>query len=398
MSLLRLALVVLLGLVGFLYYAVVRAPRPRRGWAIVAAVALTAVLASAVSWLFIDRYVDNLDRWRWLTGSMAMLMPVVFYAGLGLGLVAIVNLVWWIARDARGQRLARADVIRTPRLRFVRWATAGSLAVAVALTGYGYAEAHRPALTSVSVSSADLPAQFDGFRIALLTDVHVGVGLGRSFVQGLVDQINDANVDLVAIAGDLSNGTPAQLGDDLMPLTQLHASFGVLVTTGNHEYDTSAQAWIDWLNAHDLPVLDNSGVVLSRGTASIDVLGVNDRTGRAPHNDDLQTAVSNLSAQFGVPVDGAGRFRLLIAHQPLQDAGSSTRAAELGVDVQLSGHTHGGQIWPLHYAMTMQQPVLDGTHVLNGVTVVTGRGAGAWGPPVRVGAPPEIPVVTLHRA
>ena len=391
-------MVVLLGMAGFLYYAVVRAPRPRRAWAIVAAVAVTLVLFSAVSWLFVYRYLDNLDRWRWLTGSMAMLMPVVLYGGIGLGVVAVVNLVWWIVRDARGPRLARAEVVRTPRLRFVRTATVGAVVAALAMTGYGYAEAHRPALSDVSVSSADLPAQFDGFRIALLSDIHVGVGLGKSFVQGVVDQVNDAQVDLVVIAGDLSNGSPSQLGADLMPLTELRAGFGVLVTTGNHEYDTDAGAWIDWLNSHTLPVLDNSGVVLSRGTASIDVLGVNDRSGRPPHQDDLLAAVSSLSQKYNVPMDGAGRFRLLIAHQPLQDAGRSTQAAELGVDVQLSGHTHGGQLWPMPHFITMQQPVLDGTHVLNGVTVVTGRGAGAWGPPVRIGAPPEIPIITLHRA
>ena len=381
--------------VAFIMYALIRAPRLTARWAVVVALATLVVLGGAVSWIWIDHFIANMDRWRWLTAPLATMMPVVLYTTIGLVAITLVNWVWW-ARDPGPRRAPREAVVATPRLRFVRGGTVVVVVASLVVTGFGLREAQRPTLTPVSYSSNQLPAQFDGFRIALLSDIHVGAGLGRRFVQRVVDLVNAADVDLVVIAGDLSNGTPAQLGDDLLPLTQLKAAFGVLVTTGNHEFDVDGQGWIDWLNAHDLPVLDNAGVVLMRGGASIDVLGVNDRSAPAPHQADLQAAANQINRVFGVPVDGTGRFRILIAHEPVQDAGESTLPARLGVDLQLSGHTHGGQIWPLNYTIMMSQPVLDGTHVLNGVTVVTSRGAGSWGPPVRVAAPPEIPVITLR--
>ena len=394
-----LGLIALAVFAAFFYYALIRAPRLQRPWSVVVAVGLSVVLALAFAWFLISRVAGNIDAWRPFTALAASLLPFFLYLGIGTVALGLVNLGWSAGQMLNRQpHLPPRELARTKRLRFVRLATIGVVIAALGVTGYGYNRAHHPTITQTGVTSAELPAQFDGFRIALLTDIHVGPGLGRDFVQGVVDQINAAQPDLIVIAGDLADGTPAQLGDDMLPLTELKATFGVLVTTGNHEFYSGAQAWIDWLDDHGLPVLDNSGVVLSRGGASIDILGINDRTGRRPHQPDLQTAVDRLHATFGVPVDGAGRFRILVAHEPVQVYGEDHLASRLGVDLQLSGHTHGGQLWPVHYLVTLQQPVLDGTHVLDGITVVTSRGAGAWGPPVRIGAPPEIPIVTLHRA
>ena len=397
MGLVRFEAIALVGFTAFLYYAVIRAPRLHRPWSIVAAVCLTLVLVAAVIWIWLNRVLKNLDGWRPVTAVIASAMPLVLYLGIALAVVGLINLGWSTGQVVSGTgHLPLAVLLATARLRFVRVATILAVVVALALVGFGYREAHHPAITQTSVTSPELPAAFDGFRIALIADIHVGVGLGRPFVQGIVDQVNAAAPDLIVIAGDLSNGTPAQLGYDLEPLESLHAPFGVLVTTGNHEFDVDAQAWIDWLDAHNLPVLDNAGVVLTRGDASIDVLGINDREGTAPHQADLQAAVDQLNQAFGVPVDGDGRYRILIAHEPLQVYDQDHLASKLGIDLQLSGHTHGGQFWPINFLVTKQQPVLDGTHVLDGITVVTSRGAGSWGPPERVGAPPEIPIITLH--
>jgi len=399
MGFVRLGFVFLACFGVFLYYGTIRAPRLQRPWSIIMAVLLTLVILASVAWLVINRTKANLDAWRPFTAPTASLLPVILYFGMGLILISLVNAGWSIGQVATGVgHLEVQQLIHTSRLVFVRIATVVALIGAIGVTGYGYHEATNPRLTQTAVTSTDLPAEFDGFRIALLSDIHVGVGLGRGFVQSLVQQVNDAKPDLIVIAGDLSNGSPQQLGDDLLPLTELKAPYGVLVTTGNHEFDVDGEAWVAWLDGHGLPVLNNSGVVLTRGTASIDVLGINDRVGTPPLQPDLQAAAQQLHDSAGVPVDGAGRFRILIAHEPLQVSDGDDLPAKLGVDLQLSGHTHGGQIWPINYLVTLQQPALDGTHLLDGVTVVTSRGAGAWGPPIRVGAPPEIPIVTLHRS
>jgi predicted MPP superfamily phosphohydrolase len=181
----------------------------------------------------------------------------------------------------------------------------------------------------------------------------------------------------------------------MLPLAELSAPYGVYLTTGNHEFYSGAADWMKFWDEHGLKVLDNEAVVIKRGTASIDLVGINDRTGDEPYEPDLQQAVDSLNDRGVKPTD-TRRFRILAAHQPLQALLYDGLAARLGIDLQLSGHTHGGQMWPVHALVTMQQPVIAGVHELNGVTVVTSRGAGAWGPPVRVLADPEVVLVTLQ--
>jgi len=362
------------------------------------AVCLAVVFVAAIAWLPLSYQIKNVAFWRPVTSIVACAMPFLLYLALALAVIALINLAWSTGQVVTGTgHLTLKALLASSRMQFVRAATVFAVILALGVTGFGYHKAHNPAITTTSVSFPHLPTQFDGFRIALLADIHVGIGLGRSFVEGIVERVNAEEPDLIVIAGDLSNGSPEQLGDDLEPLEKLHADFGVLVTTGNHEFDADASKWISWLNARGLPVLDNAGVVLTRGQASIDVLGINDRMGKAPHEPDLEKAVQQLHKTFGVPVDGSKRFRVLIAHQPVQVFGQDNLASKIGVDLMLSAHTHGGQFWPIRYLVKAQQPVLQGTNVLDGVTVVTTRGAGAWGPPARVGAPPEIPIITLIR-
>ncbi|MDR1808173.1 MAG: metallophosphoesterase, partial [Propionibacteriaceae bacterium] len=286
----------------------------------------------------------------------------------------------------------------TARTRTLRWAVPIIVTLAVATTVYGTVQARTVEVTDVTVTSADLPAAFAGFRVALISDIHVGPGVSGDFVDALVDQVNALEPDLVAIAGDLVDGTVAQLGPELAGLGRLQAPYGTVVVTGNHEFHTGdVDHWLAYLEGLGLTVLDNSGIELTRQGATIDVLGINDVRGTGAHTDDLLAAVTTLERAFGTPADGAGRFRLLVAHQPVQATTGGDAPARFGVDVQLSGHTHGGQLWPFHYAVLTQQPVLDGVHDIDGVTVVTSHGVGEWGPPVRVLADPEIVLVTLAR-
>jgi len=388
-------------------YSFAFAPRWRRPVPRIVAPVVVVVMVACFASLRVSRLTLDPDTWRPVTVPLLCGLALLLYLTMGLIVVRAVSLVWRLADRVRGARATTTSL--SARVRFVRWATCLVLAGAVGVTTFGYVRAHHPSVTPMTFSNAQVPAQFDGYTIALLSDLHIGPGLGPDFLRKVVDQTNAAHPDLIVIAGDLVDGEVPELGPDMAALADLSAPDGVLVTTGNHEFYTGEpSAWMQHFSSLGLNVLNNSGVVISRDGASIDVLGINDRTGKAPLDPNLTLATQRLAAATGEPADGAGRFRILIAHEPLQAQDNGNRryvdvsqpglAADLGIDLMLSGHTHGGQLWPVHYLVTEQQPVLDGVHVISGVTVVTSRGAGAWGPPVRIDAPPQIPLITLQRA
>jgi len=390
-------------------YSFAFAPRWRRPVPRIVAPVVAVLMVACFASIRISRTSLSPDTWRLVTVPLLCGLALLLYLTMGLLVVRVVSLVWRVADRVRGAAASSSLRGLTPRVRFVRWATCLVLAGAVGVTSYGVVRAHHPVVTPLTFANAQVPAAFDGYRIALLSDLHIGPGLGPGFLRQVVDETNAARPDLIVIAGDLVDGEVPDLGPDMAALRDLSAPDGVLVTTGNHEFYTGeAPQWVQYFRSLGLNVLDNNGVVISRGGASIDVLGINDRTGRAPLNPDVQLAAQRLAEATGEPVDGAGRFRILIAHEPLQAQDNGNRhyvdvsepglPARLGVDLMLSGHTHGGQLWPVHYLVTEQQPVLDGVHVISGVTVVTSRGAGAWGPPVRIDAPPQIPLITLQQA
>jgi len=433
MGLIAMGVVALMGALAFCVYYLAFAPR-WRVWARVL-IAVVVLLAAAVFILSVLLMVRPFDypivAWRPFTTAALLSLPVVAYVGLGLAGVAVIDLIWRGATRARGGspaapvghgdgsgvpqddtpgrasatvNAAPADILPR-RVVFLRWAMCLVTAAALGLTVFGYVRAHEPAVTPVTVTSDELPPAFDGYRIALLSDLHIGPGLSGSFLRHLVDETNAAQPDLVVIAGDLVDGSVAELAADLSPLTDLRAPDGVIVVTGNHEvFSGMPSAWIAAFRSLGLTVLDNNGVTLHRGGTSIDVLGIGDRIGTGALVPDLTLADQRLRDAAGPP----SQFRILAVHEPLQvlDDGHGRYvapdgvglAATLGVDLALCGHTHGGQMWPAQGLIRLQQPVLDGAHDLGGVTTVTSRGAGAWGPPVRVGAPPEIPLVTLRVA
>jgi predicted MPP superfamily phosphohydrolase len=316
----------------------------------------------------------------------------ILYLVLGFAALWLVNLVWWLVT-----RLGPHDDYPGFRQYFLRIMVAIILAGSLAVTTFGYVKAHNPQVSPVELTFKNLPKSFDGYKVALITDIHLGATLSGDQVKDIVAKTNAANPDLIVIAGDLVDGSVAQLGAELTPLVDLKAPDGVLITTGNHEFYSGAEPWVQYLTDHGLKVLDNEGVVLERGSDSIDVLGINDRTGQPPLAADLKLAADRMSetdSNFGK----TDNFEILIAHQPLQAETDDGLPAKLGIEMMLSGHTHGGQVWPIHYVVTMQQPVLSGVNQVAGMTVVTSRGSGYWGPPTRVLADPEIPVITLKSA
>lgn len=271
--------------------------------------------------------------------------------------------------------------------------TASAIAVpilAALATIVGFIDARRrPRVVDVKVPLLDLPAALDGFTIAQISDVHIGPTIKRDFVRGIVEIVNSLDVDVVAITGDLVDGSVERLGVHVEPLTQLRARHGTYFVTGNHEYYSGAPSWIAELRRLGLHVLLNEHRVLSHRGASLILAGVTDYG--AQHFDPAQRSDPQ-AALAGAPP--ALRPRVLLAHQPR----SAAAAADAGFDLQLSGHTHGGQFWPWNLFVRLQQPFTAGLHRLGRLWVYTSRGSGYWGPPKRLGVPSEIARVRLVAA
>ncbi|MEV0131235.1 metallophosphoesterase [Dactylosporangium sp. NPDC050688] len=260
-------------------------------------------------------------------------------------------------------------------------ATAGALSVAAVGIGTWQAKS-APVLKRVPIRLAKLPASMSGFKIALVSDIHLGPLLGKSHTERIVRIINSVGADVVAVVGDLVDGSVAELGPAAEPLQDLQARHGSFFVTGNHEYFSGYQEWIDEVNSLGVRVLRNERLDVQ----GLDLAGVNDVTGKdVGDGPDFAKALSGRDASRPV---------VLLAHQPVQ----AHEAAKHGVDLQLSGHTHGGQMVPFNLLVGLEAPVVSGLGTVDGTQVYVTRGAGFWGPPVRFGAPPDISVIELHRA
>ncbi|MFI5478584.1 metallophosphoesterase [Streptomyces rubiginosohelvolus] len=280
-----------------------------------------------------------------------------------------------------GTTPAPALVPHPSRRLFVSRVVGGAAAAAgLATVGYGtYGVLRGPSVQRITVPLAKLPRAAHGFRIAVVSDIHIGPILGRAHTRRIVDTINATSPDLVAVVGDLVDGSVADLGSAAEPLAALRARHGSYFVTGNHEYFSGAEQWIDHVRELGLVPLENARVEIE----GFDLAGVNDIAGETEgQGPDFGRALGDRDR---------GRAAVLMAHQPvvIHDA------VEHGVDLQLSGHTHGGQLWPGNYLAELANPTVAGLERYGDTQLFVSRGAGAWGPPVRVGAPSDITVVEL---
>ncbi|MEO8922854.1 MAG: metallophosphoesterase, partial [Caldimonas sp.] len=258
---------------------------------------------------------------------------------------------------------------------------------AALVTAWGFVNARRTAaVVRIDVPVADLSPALHGFSIAQISDIHVGPTIRRPYLEAIVDAVNRLDADMVAITGDLVDGSVADLAEHVAPLARLQSREGSFFVTGNHEYYSGAAAWILELRRLGLTVLMNEHVVLRRSDASLVVAGVTDYS--AGHFDRAQQSDPKAALAGSPP---AAALRLLLAHQP-----RSAEAAEAaGFDLQLSGHTHGGQFLPWNLFVRLQQPFTAGLGRWRRMWVYTSRGTGYWGPPKRFGAPSEITLLRL---
>ncbi|GGQ20016.1 metallophosphoesterase [Streptomyces roseolilacinus] len=272
------------------------------------------------------------------------------------------------------------------RARIVTWAVLGVTAV---LLAWGYAEARRvPRVRRLDVRLPRLGAGLDGLRVVLITDTHYGPLDRARWSARVCETVNALEADLVCHTGDIADGTAGRRRAQAVPLGTVRATRARVYVTGNHEYYSEAQGWVDLMDELGWEPLRNRHLLLERGGDTLVVAGVDDVTaessGLAGHRAHLAGALEG--ADPDLPV-------LLLAHQPK----FVDRAAAAGIDLQLSGHTHGGQIWPFHHLVRIDQPTLAGlSHHGNRTVLYTSRGTGFWGPPFRVFAPSEITLLVLR--
>ena len=350
----------------------------------------TAVLVALLLWLVATLLLPRLLGWRepaWLAWPGYVWFGLVVYLFLTLLVLEPVRLALrgWAKRKPSPTTAAEPAAMNR-RLFLARAGAVAAGAASVGVVAVGMVSALGPPdLLRLPVRLRRLDPAFSGFRIAVVSDIHLGPLAGRAHTERIVRMINQAEPDLVAIVGDLVDGTVEELGAAAEPLQDLVSRDGAFFVTGNHEYfvdDTAS--WLIELERLGVQPLRNENTVIRRGAAAFDLVGVNDVAGQQRSNPpDFDRALSG--------VDGS-RPTILLAHQPVQVAEASAR----GVDLQLSGHSHGGQMWPFHYVVRAVQPSLAGLSSVDKTQLYVTRGAGFWGPPVRVGAPPDITVLSLE--
>jgi predicted MPP superfamily phosphohydrolase len=331
-------------------------------------------------------------------GGCAVALPFVMFRGHGRGRDlqaragdAMLGVIWVLfAWSVLGGLLGLVlRLAGAPAPAGQRAVAAAVLAVSAGLLAWGYGEAMRvPRVRTVEVRVAGLGRGLDGTRVVLITDTHYGPIDRSRWSAGVVEVINALEPDVVCHTGDLADGPVARRRPQSEHLGNVRARLARTYVTGNHEYFGEADDWLEHMSELGWESLHNRHLVVERDGARLVVAGVDDRTasgsGRPGHGADHAAALRDAPA--GVPV-------LLLAHQPKQvDA-----AVAHGIDLQISGHTHGGQIWPFHLLVRLDQPVVQGlTRHGERTQLYTSRGTGFWGPPFRIFAPSEISLLVLR--
>ncbi|MFJ2988706.1 metallophosphoesterase [Collimonas sp. NPDC087041] len=358
---------------------------------------LLGVLHAYIGWRLIPA-LPSLPALQWLLGIWLLLSLPLIPGGLLSRFIKqqpLADRLAWAGMLAMGvfSSLLIATLVRelfllaAPWLglhgaEWSSWSALAVLLVAALATIVGFFNARRlAAVIDIDIPISGLPASLHGFTIAQISDIHVGPTIKRGYLDSIVNKVNTLKPDLIAITGDLVDGSVEELAPHTAPLANLRSRHGSYFVTGNHEYYSNAPEWVAEVRRLGVTVLMNEHVVVNHQGASLLVAGVTDYS--AHHFDEAERSDPH-AALAGGPADVA--VKLLLAHQPR----SAAAAADAGFDLQLSGHTHGGQFFPWNLFVPLQQPYTAGLNRLRNLWVYTSRGTGYWGPPKRLLAPSEI--------
>ena len=336
------------------------------------------------SWVYVLTWVAYIS-----IGFMTLLfLGLIARDIIVIGLESMVMLSEFImSRLSEGNIFS--GIITSDRHRSIINMTNLALIVSIAmLIVYGIVSALRgPKVVEVTVPIEGLHHDLDGFRILQLTDIHAGSTLREPYIRNVADIVQDLDFDLIALTGDLADGQVHNLRQDIAPLGELSAPHGKYFVTGNHEYYMGVEPWMEEARRLGYTVLNNEHRIITRGEGSMILAGISDiEAGRFRADHESSPIVSREGAPEGL-------VSVLLAHQPRSIFG----AASAGFDLVITGHTHGGQYFPWMYFVGLQQPYTSGLHRHGKSWIYISRGTGYWGPPIRVGAPSEITVITLKR-
>ncbi len=372
--------VVMLGLYAGIHYyfwnRLVRATSLPGPWPATLSTLLVGLAISVPIAFLVARFLN-------LPGADALMWPAFAWTGMSLFLLlGLLSIDAVHILVAGGFKLAGSEVLVDPerRLWFSRLLAGGAAASSAVLGGYSIQRALAgPKLKTQELALPRWPRSLDGLRIAQLSDLHIGRTIGRSYVEDVVRRTNALEPDLIVITGDLVDGTPENLDHAAAPIGELRARLGVFFVTGNHDHYSGVEPWIAWLRQRGITVLRNQHVTLGEGEAAFDLAGVDDRY----FSSDLDRALAGRDTRKPV---------VLLSHQPQE----FSAAVAQGVDLQLSGHTHGGQIFPFTLFAGWIFRWVAGPYRVRDSQLYVSRGSGYVGPPMRLGAPSEIAELTLR--
>ncbi|MFZ1865993.1 MAG: metallophosphoesterase [Polyangiales bacterium] len=364
----------------YLWARLIRDPMWPSPWRQIATIGLVVLALSIPA---------SMLAWRVLPRAVAI--PVSWVGYVWMGSMFLLLVLLWGGELARWSWVKYASLVSIDggRRQFLAQILAGTAgAFGLALSGYGVWSAVRPVeVKRVRVRLKKLPESMRGLRLVQLTDMHVGLTIGRDFVLDVVRKVNALEPDIVAITGDLIDGSVEDLGSAVAPLGEIRAALGTYFVTGNHEYYSGADSWLAFLGGIGIRALRNEHVEVHKNGDSIHLAGVDDWTAHQfgnGHGADMARAMNGRDTSKTV---------VLLAHQPVQ----FDEAREHGVDLQISGHTHGGQIFPFGFLTRLVQPFLSGLHRRGESQIYVSSGTGYWGPPMRIAAPSEITLIELDR-
>ena len=264
----------------------------------------------------------------------------------------------------------------------------GIIGLTGSATAYGFYKARKgPHVIKENIFLKNLPSEFENYKIAQISDLHVGPTIKRPYVEKVFDTIANVNPDMLAVTGDLVDGSVENLRSDLEPFKDMIARDGTFFVTGNHEYYSGVDRWLDETDRLGMTNLINSKTIIERQGSEICIAGITDFRAhqiKKSHRSNPKSALNNV--RKNIP-------KIVLAHQP----NSIFSVHDAGADLQLSGHTHGGQFVPFNFPTKLANAYLSGLYDHEGTQIYVNRGTGYWGPPLRLGIPSEVTEITLKK-
>ena len=320
-------------------------------------------------------------------GFTTLIFPVLVVKDLCMGIYHLARKLFYIVgRQNKAGDNAKPGIDPSRRIFLTNSGNAALVGTAVVLTGYGiHRVTRKPDVVKVDVPIKNLPDPFRGFTILQISDLHISMTLRKEYVQRVVDQAAQQPVEMIVFTGDMADGREKDMGEAADPLSVLTAPFGKYFVTGNHDYYSGVHPWLNRVERLGFVPLINEHRIIEKENARIVLAGITDyRAGRIVPDHRSDPAKALEGAPLSVP-------RIMLAHQPK----SIFKIDDIGVDLMICGHTHGGQYFPWNFLVGLDQPYVHGLHRHNGGRIYVNRGTGYWGPPLRVCAPPEITVLRL---